>query len=238
MTVVKTQHPIAVDSLDHKYPEGVYFDNNVSTRFVEELEAYFGNRKINFLDLGCAGGALAIFMHERGHKSIGIDGSDGCLNVKQEVINQYGGIPYGHYNWVKYVNEVLHTADVTKDYDIVDDNELVRFDAITCWDVMEHFEPDTVDNFLRQVYKHLKDDGVFMASIAMFPSGAHKEWADQPNIQYHKSLFKKDWWMEKLTKYFTVERFPLSVCNREYINIATVDYPGSEYLIFVAHKIK
>jgi SAM-dependent methyltransferase len=237
MIQVKTEHPIAINSLDYLYPEGVFWDNNLSMNFLSQLENHYNNRKINFLDLGCAGGALSVAMHERGHKSIGIDGSDGCLNVRPEVIEHYNGMPLGHDNWVKYNNTVLFTADITKEYEIIEDSKLVEFDTITCWDVMEHFDPDTVDTFLKQVHKHLKVGGMFMASIAMLPAGAHTEWQQHPNIEYHKSLFNRDWWMEKLLKYFVVNKLPLTVCNREYIDINKSWDSSNVNFVFAATKM-
>jgi SAM-dependent methyltransferase len=232
MIKVKTNNPIAIDSLDHTYPEGVYYDNNVSIRFVDDVQGFF-NKPINFLDLGCAGGALTIKMHELGNKSIGIDGSDGCLNVKDYVIEHFkGNMPLGHTNWKKYYNEVLFTADITKDYEILENDEILKFDLITCWDVMEHFEPEQINNFLLNVTKHLKPDGIFIASIALYDSGTGIEWKDIPNINYHKSVFPREQWTSEIETYFNTTPYPFSVCNREYIR----PDGDSRYLVFSGTK--
>jgi cyclopropane fatty-acyl-phospholipid synthase-like methyltransferase len=231
MITVKTNHPIAIDSLDHIYPEGVYYDNNVSETFVNDVQKFF-NKKINFLDLGCAGGALSVRMHELGHKSIGIDGSDGCLNIKDYVIKHFNGnLPLGYSNWKTYVNKILFTADITKNYEILENNQLVKFDLITCWDVMEHFEPNQVEDFLLNIEKHLNPGGIFIASIALFDSGSNTQWEDSPNINYHKSVFPADWWLPKLENHLNTTAYPFSVCNREYIG-----FNGDSYLLYTGTK--
>lgn len=229
MIKIQTNYPIASDSLDHLYPEGVYYDNNVSINFINQIESFYVfinnkiDHKINFLDLGCAGGALSVAMHERGHKSIGIDGSDQCINIVPEVYNHFGRLPYGYDNWKKYYNDILFTCDVTKEFSILENDEILKFDLITCWDVMEHFNENSIDSFLEQVCKHLKNDGIFMGSIAMFDSGTNNPWTDVKNpiedINYHNSVFPKNWWIDRFLKYFNVYNYPFSITNREYINV-------------------
>jgi SAM-dependent methyltransferase len=243
MIEIKTNYPIATDSLDHLYPEGVYHDNNVSITFVEELENLCSftknvtDFKMNFLDLGCAGGALSVTMHERGHKSIGIDGSDGCINISPEVFNHFGRLPYGYENWSNYYNKVLFTCDVTKEFSILEDDSILKFDVISCWDVIEHFEPESIDTFLIQVKKHLKDDGIFIGCIALYDSGTNLPWTDVSNpienISYHKSIFPIDFWNEIFLKHFELMNYPISTANRSYIN----PHNDSRYFVFCA-KIK
>lgn len=240
MIEIKTNYPIATDSLDHLYPEGVYHDNNVSIPFVQELEnlcSFIKNVpdfKMNFLDLGCAGGALSVTMHERGHKSIGIDGSDGCINISPEIFKHFGKLPLGYDNWVKYQNKVLFTSDVTKEFSILEDNNILKFDVISCWDVIEHFEPESIDSFLIQVKKHLKEDGIFIGSIALYDSGTTLDWTDVSNpienINYHKSIFQTDWWINSFSEHFQLYKYPMVTVNRYYINPRT----DSRYFVFCA----
>ena len=73
---VITDYPVAYESKDHTEPWGTKGDNNTSLPYIEEIEKHFGGKKINFLDIGCSGGQLVVDLHNRGHKSIGIEGSD------------------------------------------------------------------------------------------------------------------------------------------------------------------
>jgi len=207
MITVETQHPVAEESLDHIHPEGVYIDNNLNSWWAINAENYFGagegGRRINFLDLGCAGGLLVRYMHDRGHLAVGLEGSDHCLNVRPEMIDEVGHLPNGHENWKILGNKNLFTCDVTKEYTVLDANKPIHFDLITCWDVIEHFDPEQIDDFFRLVDKHLAKDGVFVATIALNESGRAATSKNTPaNLNYHRSLFPAAWWETKLAEYF------------------------------------
>jgi len=232
MIEVKTKYPIAVESLDHTHPQGVQYDNTISTEFILNVENYF-NKKINILDLGCAGAGLTVAMHDRGHISVGIDGSDKCYNVSDEQLQHFGKYPEGYDNWNTHLNKILFTADITKPYEIIKDNEDLKFDLITAWDVLEHFDPDQVETFFQQMTSKLKDGGMFVASIALFPDGSVLPWNDKPNINYHKSLFDSYWWIRELDKYFVKQNYPFGVCNRA---IDPNQPPHGDYVVYAGIK--
>lgn len=230
MIQIKTDFPVAVDSDDHKHPEGVYYDNNVDMDFVRDIEARYG-REISFMDLGCAGGALTCTMFERGHTAVGLEGSDHCLHLNDDMVREVGRLPAGFHNWVKYGNKILFTADVTKPYDVLENDAPLQFDLITCWDVMEHFNPDQVDPFMLNVQRHLKPGGILVASIALFDAGRHEESKNTPEgLNYHKSVFPREWWLERTNKYLTEVPYPFGTTNRPYI----MGNPG--YLLYVGQK--
>ena len=87
MFQVNTKFPVAIDSDDHKYPEGVFYDNRVNLTFIESVEHFFG-KKINFMDQGCAGGALVLEMNRRGHFAVGLEGSDQIYNPSEELLKE------------------------------------------------------------------------------------------------------------------------------------------------------
>lgn len=215
MFSVITDHPIAVDSDDHKHPEGIYHDNNYNTRFVESFEAYYNDRKIKFMDLGCAGGELVCKLNERGHTAVGLEGSDHCLNLRTEEIEKIGFRPKGQFNWMHHHKKYLFTCDVTKPFKVLFDNQPIKFDLITCWDVVEHFEKDDIPQFLMNVSDHLEDNGIFAFSFDENPSFRHiKEGIDQ-NIDYHKTKEPRSWWETRLSYVFNImEEFPFEQSNR------------------------
>lgn len=207
MITITAEAPVALDSDDHIHPDGIYLDNNVTMEFVYEIENHF-QRKINFLDLGCAGGALTCELIKRGHNAVGIDGSDHCLNFRKDAADKLNMVrPYGYDNWQKYGNNRLFTADITKEFQLFDNGEEMKFDLITAWDVLEHFFPERIDVFAEQVKKHLKPDGYFVASIAKFSLNKH-------NVEYHKSNFQDAWWIEKLSPHLNRVQYPFRFCNR------------------------
>jgi cyclopropane fatty-acyl-phospholipid synthase-like methyltransferase len=224
MITIKTEAPIAYDSDDHIHPDGIYLDNNVTPEFVNDVELYF-QRKINFLDLGCAGGALTCELIDRGHNAVGIDGSDHCLNFRQEAADKLSmSKPLGFDNWQKHGNTRLFTADITKDFQLYENGEPMKFDLITAWDVMEHFFPDRIDTFIEQIKKHLTPDGLFVASIAKFSLNKH-------NVEYHKSNFPQEWWLERLTPHMQRATYPFAHCNRDL----TLPYDTNDHLLWCSH---
>lgn len=216
MISIIAEASIATDSDDHNYPDGIYLDNNLSTDFVDDVEKYF-QRKINFLDLGCAGGALVCEFLKREHNAVGIDGSDHCMVFRQEAAEKLKMIkPLGYDNWQQYGNKRLFTADITKEFQLLEDIDFMKFDLITAWDVLEHFYPERIDTFIEQVKKHLNPNGLFVASIAKFSLNKH-------SVEYHKSNFPDSWWLEKLTPHFNRIEYPFNHCNR---NIPPKDTPS------------
>jgi 2-polyprenyl-3-methyl-5-hydroxy-6-metoxy-1,4-benzoquinol methylase len=197
-----TNSPIAVDSDDHIHPDGVHLDNNMDYVFVDNVEKHF-DKKIKMLDLGCAGGELVCRMHERGHTSVGLEGSDHCLNY-----NGVGEKPRGYENWQKYGNKILFTCDVTKDFQLLEDGSTVTFNLITCFDVIEHFYEHQLDNFFRNVQKHLDKDGIFVASIALF------DLVKSQGVNWHKCVESKEWWDNKTSQYFDPITYPFGITNR------------------------
>lgn len=213
MIQVITNHPLALDSDDHHFPDGVHLDNHCNPWFVQSINQYFNHEKINFLDLGCAGGGLVAGMIDHGHTSVGLEGSDHCLNIKSEVIEKLGGMPAGHANWSKYGNTNLFTCDITYDYQITQNNVPMQFDLITCFDVMEHFYEERIENFLRMVQRHLKPTGLFVANIALFHLVKDKI-LEAGQVEYHKSLFSHDKWLSMISPYLVEVDYPFSCTNR------------------------
>jgi hypothetical protein len=106
---VITEKSVALESPDHIFPVGTKNDNSTESNYISEVENYFDNKKINVMDIGCAGGQLAVDFYNRGHNSIGLEGSDYNIKHKQ-------------FNWTEYHEKVLWTADLTKPLKVVDEN--------------------------------------------------------------------------------------------------------------------
>jgi 2-polyprenyl-3-methyl-5-hydroxy-6-metoxy-1,4-benzoquinol methylase len=208
MITIKTDHPVAYDSIDQLCPNGIYLDNRVNLKYVQDVEQYHQNRKINYLDIGCAGGELVCVLNKRGHLAVGLDGSDHCLNIDTKMVQKFNQYPSGHENWKQFGNIHLFTCDVRYDYQIYQDENLLQFDVISAWDVMEHFEPTALDTVLKGIHRHLKPEGVFFASI-------HTFYYTYNEIEYHKSVFDETVWTNILSKYFTKIPYPFHSWNRD-----------------------
>lgn len=187
---VITEHKIATESPDHLFPWGTARDNTTDLGFIGEIENYF-NKKIKTLDIGCSGGQLTIDFHNRGHLAVGIEGSDFSLNN-------------GRANWSDYNNKLLFTCDATKPYKIAeDDDQMIKFDLITAWEVLEHIDEPDFDIFFKNILDHMEVDSIFCASIC--PEEDIIE-----GFKLHQSVFDKDVWFSKLSKYFDVYDMPFN----------------------------
>lgn len=182
---------------DSLYPNGVLHDNNSSMELIETLEAELGNYSL--LDLGCAGGQWIVDNHSAGHVAIGIDGSD--YPIKSVDAR-------GHLNWTTYHKDILWNADISYPFQVKDTNGDVQFDVVTSWETLEHIPAESLDTCLQNIEKHMKPDGIFLATISTV-SGEYQ------GVQYHSSIFDRNEWINNiLGKYFIVEKYPYRGCPR------------------------
>lgn len=173
---IRTDHPIAYDTDDHKIPWGTAQDNTRSPRFVAACERHFdGRAPLTFLDLGCSGGGLVLDFILRGHEAYGVEGSDYSLRAQRA-------------EWRLLPNN-LFTADITKPFTVVGEGgeAPVQCDVITAWEVMEHIATGDLPQLLTNVRAHLKPDGIFVGSIALGPD-------DHGGASYHRTVQPRLWW--------------------------------------------
>ena len=156
MIKLKTDHPIAYESPDHIFPWGTKNDNSTNEGFIEETLDFWkqrGKDKVNFLDLGCSGGQLVIDYINKGHLGVGLEGSDYSVVHKRA-------------NWPKYYNKNLFTCDVTKKYELFENNEPIKFDIISAWEVIEHIAEEDLPSFFKHISDNLSTGGIFCGSIS------------------------------------------------------------------------
>jgi len=206
MITVKTEHPIAVDSLDHTQPWGTANDNNTSLELIEEIENHFGGKRIAMLDIGCSGGQIVIDMHDRGHTAVGIEGSDYSL-IR------------GRACWAEHANKQLFTCDATKPYEILEDGKPLKFDCIMSWEVIEHIKIDDLPMFFANINNHLKGNGIFIASISKSAGDFH-----------HVTVLPEDVWLNKilLHHFGTVQPYPFNGWLRNDIRQSSFVFLGTK----------
>lgn len=185
MLKLVTDHPIAINSPDHLCPWGTMRDNTTDHGFIDEIENYFGGRKIKVLDIGCSGGQLVVDFNERGHEAMGLEGSDYSVKHRRA-------------NWPSYHGKCLFTCDATKEYEVIDEYGMnVTFDLITAWEVLEHIHKDDFDVFFGNIVKHMNHHSIMCASIAPVPDVVD-------GYVLHQSVHPKQKWVnELLPKYFS-----------------------------------
>lgn len=171
---VKTQHPIALESRDHLLPFGTKQDNSVNLKFNEKLSKIMPS-PISVLDLGCAGGGMVKSFLDQGDLAVGIEGSDYSF-VEQRA------------EWTNIPNN-LFLADITKPFEILIDNHPAKFDLITAWEFFEHIQEKDLIAVFDNIDKHLKSDGLMIASISSLES------------YHHRTVHPKNWWLEFVKQY-------------------------------------
>jgi len=188
-----TEFPVAYESPDHLVPTGTKNDNNTNIGYIEEVEKLFNGKKINVMDLGCAGGQLIVDFSNRGHTAVGVEGSD--YNIKHKL-----------HNWPNKHKEVLFTADLTKPYKVLDeDGNRVKFDLISSWEVIEHIAWENLDKFFENMFDNLKEDGLFVGSINTGPD--IREEKDTLTF-LHQSVFPEEFWKKHILNKYEVAEYP------------------------------
>lgn len=176
---IETDHPVALASNDHLYPRGTMNDNTRCPRFVATVQERLGD-DLSYLDLGCAGGGLVFDFLMNGFDAYGIEGSD----YSQRHRRAFWGIIPDH----------LFTADITKPFRLreKEGDGLKTFRVIGAWEVLEHLEEDVLEGFFQNVRAHLRDDGVFIASVATFEDSD-----PATGVHWHKTVKPKSWWIKR-----------------------------------------
>lgn len=158
-----TNKPVAIDSLDHINPYGCIRDNNSFNPYIMEVKNYFNKKSLNVLDMGCAGGQIIIDHVSSGDIAVGLEGSSHVLNGT------------GQNNWKLYKDKNLFLCDITDPFLIKNDQNLLQFDYIQMWEVLEHIPETKLNMLFNNIANHLSSHGLFCGSIATYfcSSGTH-----------------------------------------------------------------
>lgn len=185
MYTLQTHYPVAVESLDHLHPNGTMIDNNSSADFIAELESFVSGRPIRLCDLGCSGGQFVIDMNNRGHRALGLEGSD------------YSAIR----NRANWPNPALFTCDITKPFTVLWGEEECQFDVITAWEVLEHIPMDDLPNLVERMASMLTEGGYFIGTVSHEPF----MWE---GVNLHVSAMPIQEWEKLLSRRFEIVPFP------------------------------
>lgn len=186
---LKTEFPIAVDSLDHLNPYGVLNDNNSNGNYIEEVRNHFQKTSISVLDIGCAGGQIVVDHLTMGDTAVGIEGSDNVLQGS------------GSHNWKNYKDKNLFLCDASRPFSLYKDTEKMCFDYIQTWEVLEHIPEDRLNVFLANIRESMGTHSIFCGSISLNDciSGNHvsvfpiKKWCEIFNtngLSFEKYIFQ------------------------------------------------
>jgi hypothetical protein len=190
--IVKTDHPVAVTSVDHIHPLGTKQDNYRSLAFTEKLFELYVGQPLAVMDLGCAGGGFVKDINDAGHLGVGLEGSDYSIRRNRA---EWATIP-----------DRLFTCDCTKPFTVyfkdAEEPVPISMDVVTAWEFLEHIKADDLAAVFRNVADHLNPDtGLFIASVNL-----HGCVID--GHQYHTTVRPEWWWRDEFRKngFFIIDR--------------------------------
>lgn len=94
-----------------------------------------------------------------------------------------------------------------------------KADFVTCCDVLEHIEPELLDNVLEHIRSVTRHQGLLVISQRL----ANKRLADGRNA--HLLVKPTMWWMTRLAPYFTVTEVPPIKPKRVGVELAVLVTP-------------
>lgn len=199
---IRTFHPIAFDSPDHLVPLGTKYDNFTNSKFVEKCETYLRNNNITrglILDLGCAGGGNVLSFVEKGHDAYGLEGSDYSLKI-------------GRAAWSVIPNR-LFTCDISRDFTIYRNKEIVLFDIIMSFEVMEHIPYDRLNMYFENIYKHMNSKTLFIGSFTTTRSKKYPH--------HHQTIMSKKSWLKHMDRLKLFKLVDLKWRSDEYLRFSS-----------------
>lgn len=75
--------------------------------------------------------------------------------------------------------------------------------VVACTDVLEHIEPDCLDEVLQHIRSKIKPGGIGVLSVCTVP--AHKHFPDGTNL--HLIIQPMKWWVLRLYQHFNILQF-------------------------------
>ena len=214
---IKTDFPIAYESLDYLNPWGTAKNNSTNARFNEKIYTLFNHveKPIKILDMGCSGGGFVRKCIDDGCIAVGVEGSDYSKKLRRA-------------EW-KTIPGNLFTCDITKPFSLSykNGNKIndLRFDLITCWEVMEHIKEEDINSIAENVKNHLLPSGLWIMSVSPIDDIVN-------GVNLHETVKPKKWWVERFLELGFTHRSDLEqYFNQQYIRGKKYNGPSSFHLI-------
>ena len=213
---IRAERDVAYDSPDHLMPWGTAQNNSTNHRFNDKLYRLFPRpEQLKILDLGCSGGGFVRSCIDDGCLAIGLEGSDFSKRHRRA---EWRSIP-----------EYLFTCDVTRDFEIsFEINEVARlaqFDAVTCWEMMEHIAEPDIARVAANVKKHLAPGGLWIMSVSPNPDVVN-------GVNLHQTVKPRAWWIDQFVKLgLTHEQAYVRYFNGQFVRGPKYGAPGSFHLV-------
>lgn len=177
---LRTDYPVAYNSMDHLYPWGTKNDNTRAPFFIRKCETLFPDKKcLHFADLGCSGGGIVLDALLRGHEAIGLEGSDySLLNQRAE--------------W-RLLRNNLFTCDIAKPFSVLNlDGTPACFDIVSAWEVLEHIPESEVSQLIDNISRMLAPGAYFVGTASQV-----EDCEPESGVELHVTVKPAGWWINR-----------------------------------------
>lgn len=163
-----------------------------------------GNGK-KIMDVGCSEGFGSVILAEFAHEFVGVDIDAAAIKHAASSLSS-DKVSFKHADFLR--------AD------------LGVFDAVTCFDVIEHIYPENEDQFLSRMSAHLTDEGTVVVGT---PSITSDQFASPWTREGHVNLYSGERLKSSLERHF--KKVIIFSANDEVVH--TGFWPMAHYLLGV-----
>lgn len=214
--ILRAESECAYGSPDHLVPWGTRWDRSSNGRFNEKLwQLYPQTQVVKVLDLGCSGGDFVKSCIDDGQFAVGMEGSTFSKEHKRSA-------------WA-VIPEYLFTCDITRPFQLLfqtgSEEQQVKFDVVTSWEVMEHLKEEDLPALAANVHAHLCPGGLWIMSVA--------NWEDvRAGVRLHQTVKPEAWWRQKFASLgFQTLEAHRSYFRRQYVRGVRVDNDEHFHLV-------
>lgn len=184
------ESPVAFDSPDHLQPRGTAENHMTHYGFIVNMKRRMGANGA-MLDLGCSSGRLVRDFRRVGWTAVGLEGSDYSLKAKRPC-----------WDTEAYVS--LFTCDIGKPFEIQNNQCVLQFDVITCFQVLEHLDSSRLECLMNSVERHSKTGTLFIISTANNSEVVN-------GVELHVTQWTRGQWIEFMGKHLPKFRLAKSL---------------------------
>lgn len=156
---LKTDYPVAIDSMDYIDPDGGATHYTDGKPFAEYLIKLFPE-KTTLIDLGTASGSVPMTSRDAGLFAVGLDGSDASKNLN-------------YHSW-KLMPNIVRTCDVSRPFSVLSKaGHPFKFDFVTSWAMIEHVPKERLGVTFENIKKLMHHESLAILNIDLGESKWH-----------------------------------------------------------------
>lgn len=175
----KIQENIGIENLEtpgYQHHDALWFDKKEHNSYINlatKIEQLYPFKYI--LEIGSGAGSLSNHLRS--------------LNVNAVIVTLDGNKDTLNSPYILKENHFIVRTD--NEYQLEENNKLIQFDLVLCYEHLEHIEKSNLDIWFKMLHKHSHSGTIFLGSASTLDY----------NPRVHVTLEDKDWWVDKFKKY-------------------------------------